>query len=163
MQLNLHIRGLETRKLQAGCDGLRVRIFTKIHSVEIAGYVSYGRKGEKSTVGSTPWLKDLVWGFVGVVFGEIFPRILLGEGPFEMLKGIGIEEIVGVVWFAWWVERQRPGRGGGWGFGGGLHWGRDYWQGGQDLCAYIVDAWLTQTPWWISGRSGNRSRSSTLE
>ena len=113
MQLNLHIRGLETRELQAGCDGLRVRIFTKIHSVEIVGYVSYRRKGEKSTVGCTPWLEDLGRGFFGVVSREIFPRILLGESPFETLKGIGIKEVVGVVWFAWRVERQRPGRGGG--------------------------------------------------
>jgi len=58
------------------------------------------------------------------MLGEIFSRILLGEGPFEMLESIGVEEVVGVVGFVWWVMRRRPDRGGGWGFGGSLHWER---------------------------------------
>jgi hypothetical protein len=36
MQLNLDIRRFDPWELKAGCDGLRVRIFTKVHSREFA-------------------------------------------------------------------------------------------------------------------------------
>jgi hypothetical protein len=102
MELNFHVCGFDPRKLKAGCDSLRVRILTEVHS----------------------WLEDLVRGFVGVMLGEIFSSILLGEGPFKMLESIRVEEVVRVVGFVWCVEWQMPGRGGGGGFGGGLHLGR---------------------------------------
>ena len=50
-----------------------------------------------------------------------------------MLESIWVEEVVGVVWFVWWVMRRGSGRGGGRGFGGSLHWG-GCWRGGQDEC-----------------------------
>ena len=125
MQLYLDISGFDPRKLKAGCDGLRVRILTEVHSVEFGGLCELRKDRGESTVGYKPWLEDLVRGLVGVMLGEIFSRILLGEGPFEMLESIRVEEVVRVVGFVWWVERQMPDRGGGRGFGGGLHWERE--------------------------------------
>jgi hypothetical protein len=122
MQLNLHICGFDPRKLKAGCDGLRVRILTKVHSVEFAGLCKLRKVRGESTVRYKPRFEDLVGGLVRVMLGEIFSRILLGEGPFEVLESIRVEEVVGVVGFAWWVVRRRPDRGGGWGLGGSLHW-----------------------------------------
>ena len=135
MQLNLHICGFDPRKLKAGCDGLRVRILTEVHSVEFAGLCELRKDRGESTVGYRPWLEHLVRGLVGVMLGEIFSCILLSEGPFEMLESIRVEEVVGIVRFAWWVERRGPGRGGGWGFGGGFHWERELarWPGWESL------------------------------
>jgi len=81
MQLNLNIGGFDPRKLEAGCDGLRVGIFAKIHS----------------------WLEDLVLGLVGIVPGEILAGILLGESTFEAFERIWVSEVVWVVRFARWV------------------------------------------------------------
>jgi hypothetical protein len=124
MQLDLDVCGFDPRKLQTGCDGLRVRIFAKIHSVRNAeGYVSYGGIGERSTVGYGPRLENLVRRLIGIVFGQILSGILLSEGPFETLERIRVDEIVGVVRFAGWIVWQGVTGGGGWGCGGGLHGG----------------------------------------
>jgi len=81
VQLNLDIGGFNPRKLETGCDGLRVRIFAKVHSR----------------------FEGLVGRFVWIVLGEILSRILLGEGSLKMFERIRVEKIIWVVWFAWWV------------------------------------------------------------
>ena len=67
-------------------DGLQVRILTKIHSVEFARLCQLWEDRGEGTVGYTPWLEDLVQGLVGVMLGEMFLLILLGEGQFEILE-----------------------------------------------------------------------------
>jgi len=77
-------------------------------------------KGRGSTIRYIPWPEDVVRGFVGVVFGKILARVLLGEGPFETSERIWVEEIVRVVWLGWWVVWHSPvGRGWGSVWGGG--------------------------------------------
>lgn len=69
--------------------------------------------GAKSTVRYGPWLEYLIGGFVWVVPVEVLPCILLGESPFETFERIGVEKVVGVVWFARRVVRHCLVRGGG--------------------------------------------------
>ena len=135
MQLNLHICGFDPRKLKAGCDGLRVWILTEVHSVEFARLCELRKDRRESTVRYTPRFENLVRRLVGVMLGEIFTCILLGKSPLEMLESIRVEEVVGVVGFMWMVVRRRPNRGGGWGFGGSLHWERrlERWPGRGSL------------------------------
>ena len=135
MQLNLHICGFDPRKLKAGCDGLRVRILTEVHSVEFARLCELRKDRRESTVRYTPRFENLVRRLVGIMLGEIFTCILLGKSPLEMLESIRVEEVVGVVGFMWLVVRRRPNRGGGWGFGGSLHWERrlERWPGRGSL------------------------------
>ena len=56
-----------------------------------------------------------------MMLGEIFSRILLGEGSFKMAESIGVVKVVWVVWFAGWVVWHLPGGGGGRGWRGSLH------------------------------------------
>jgi len=113
MQLNLDVCGFHARKLEAGCDGVRVRILTQVHSVrnDVRTTEEWERKAQSR---HGPWLENLIGRFVGVVPRKILPRILLGECPFEAFERIRVEEVVGVVRFVWWVMRHCPVRGGGW-------------------------------------------------
>ena len=126
MQSNLDVCRFDPGKLETGCDGLRVRILTEVHSIRSTRGLceNYGRIGDKSTVRYEPWLENLVRGFVRIVPGEMLPCILLGEGSLEASERIRVEEVVWVVWFARWVVRHRLVRGGGWRRRGSLHSGR---------------------------------------
>jgi len=69
MQLNLDISGFDPGKLETGCDGLRVQIFAKVHSIGKMARLceNYGVIGEeKAQFRYEPWLEDLVWGLVGM-------------------------------------------------------------------------------------------------
>ena len=85
--MNLDVCGFNSWELETGCDGLRLRIFTKIHSVE------HSRKSEnceetggRSAAKYGPWPEDLVRGLVWVMPGEILPGILLGKSALEALQ-----------------------------------------------------------------------------
>lgn len=123
MQLDFDIAGFDPWKLQTGCYGLRVRIFTQVHPGKLSGLCeNYGEIGEKSTVGCGPWPEDLVWRLVWIVLREVFSRILLGESSFEAFERVGVEKVVWVVGFARWVVWHWPaGGGGGRRRGGSLH------------------------------------------
>jgi hypothetical protein len=62
--------------------------------------LDYGGIGEKSTVGDSPRLKDLIRRLVWVLPGEVLSRILLGESPFETFERLWVEKVVRVLWFA---------------------------------------------------------------
>jgi hypothetical protein len=69
--------------------------------------------GEKSTVSYGPGPEDLSWRLVWVMLGEILSCILLGEGSLETFERVGVEKVVWVVGFAWWVVWHWPVGGGG--------------------------------------------------
>jgi len=95
MQLDLDVCGLNPRKLKAGCDGLRVRILTKIHSVSFARLCELRKDREEAQSEAHLGLKTRFWDLLWLCLERYSRAYCWARARSKCLRASGSRRLLG--------------------------------------------------------------------